>query len=132
MRLAATCLLVSSLCAPLAAQTLFYADLDGTKETPPNASSAGGWARVTLNAGNTVTYEVRTWGLTATAAHIHDAAAGVAGPVIVTLSGGPTVWSGTSAALTAGQVADLRSEGLYVNVHTNAHKGGEVRGQIQP
>jgi hypothetical protein len=130
MRLALSCLLATALAAPLAAQTLFYADLDGTQETPPNASAAGGWARVTLNPANTVTYDVRTWGLTATAAHIHDAAAGVAGPVIISLAGGPTAWTGTSAALTAAEVADLRSEGLYVNVHTAALPGGEVRGQL--
>jgi hypothetical protein len=130
MRLAVSSLLVAALSAPLAAQTLFYADLDGTKETPVNASTAGAWAKVTLNPANTVTYEVRAWGLTATAAHIHDGAAGVAGPIVVSLTGGPTVWTGTSAALTVAQVADLRSEGLYVNVHTAAFPGGEVRGQL--
>ncbi|MBM3985902.1 MAG: CHRD domain-containing protein [Planctomycetes bacterium] len=130
MRFAASSLLAAVLSAPLAAQTLFYADIDGTQETPPNTSTAGGWARVTLNAGNTLTYDVRTWGLSATSAHIHDGAAGVGGPIVVALAGGPTVWSGTSAALTVAQVADLRSEGLYVNIHTAGFPLGEVRGQL--
>ena len=34
--------------------------------------------------------------------------------------------------LTAAQVKAWKDGELYVNVHTNAHKGGEVRGQIQP
>ena len=129
MRLPA--LVLAVLCsASASAQVSFYADLDGTKETPPNGSQAGGWARVTLNANDTVTYDVRVWGLTATDAHIHDAPAGVPGPIIVPLVGGPTAWSGTSAPLTAAQITDLRDQGLYVNVHTAAFPGGEIRGQL--
>lgn len=124
-------LLVAALALPAAAQTLFYADLDGTQEVPPNGSTAGGWARVVLNPGNTVTYELRLWGMTATAAHIHDAAAGVNGPVIVPLAGGPTVFTGTSAALSAAQVDDLRNLGLYVNAHSSTFPGGQVRGQLE-
>lgn len=131
MRIVLTSLLASALAASAAAQTSFYADLDGLKEVPPNVSTAGGWARVTLNAGNTVTYELRTWGITGTAAHIHQAPAGVNGGVIVPLVGGPSVWTGTSAALTAAQVNDLRTLGLYVNVHSAALPGGEIRGQLE-
>ena len=131
MRFAVSALLVAALAASAAAQTSFYADIDGTKETPANGSTAGGWAKVTLNPGNTLTYEVRTWGLTGTQAHIHDGPIGVAGSIIVPLSGGPTVWSGTSAALTAAQVTKLQTLGLYVNVHTSAFPGGEIRGQLE-
>ena len=124
-------LVLAVLCTSSAsAQVSFYADLDGTKETPANGSLAGGWARVTLNADSSVTYDVRVWGLTATDAHIHDGAAGVPGPIIVPLTGGPTAWSGTSAPLTALQVADLRDQGLYVNVHSAAFPSGEIRGQL--
>ncbi|OJS19180.1 hypothetical protein BK397_24050, partial [Escherichia coli] len=97
---------------------------------PPNGSTAGGWAHVTLNPDDSVTYDVRVWGLSATMAHIHDGPAGVAGPILVPLTGGPTAWSGTSAPLTAPQVNKLRSQGLYVNVHTAAFPGGEIRGQL--
>ncbi len=131
MRFAVSLLFAAALAAQLPAQTSYYADLDGTKETPPNASTAGGWARVTLNPGMTVTYEVRVWGLSATAAHIHDGAAGVPGAIIIVLSGGPTVWTGTSGAMTAAQVTKLQTQGLYVNVHTLAFPGGEVRGQLE-
>jgi CHRD domain len=131
MRFLVSALLAAVVAASAAAQTSFYADLDGTKETPPNGSVAGGWARVTLNPGNTLTYEVRTWGITATAAHIHDGPAGVAGPIIVPLTGGPTAWSGTSGAITAAQVTKLLTQGLYVNVHSLAFGAGEIRGQLE-
>jgi CHRD domain len=131
MRIALTALLATVLAASAAAQTSYYADLDGTQETPPTGSAAGGWAHVTLNPGNTVTYEVRTWGITATAAHIHIAPVGVPGSIIVTLTGGPTVWTGTSAALTAAQLTALQTLGLYVNVHSAAFPAGEIRGQLE-
>src|SRR5689334_19207974 len=63
MRIVLTALLATVLAASAAAQTSYYADLDGTQETPPTGSAAGGWAHVTLNPGNTLTYEVRTWGV---------------------------------------------------------------------
>ena len=68
MRFVVPALLAVALAASAAAQTSFYADIDGTKETPANGSTAGAWAKVTLNPGNTLTYEVHSWGLTATAA----------------------------------------------------------------
>ncbi len=131
MRFVVSCLLVAALSAPVAAQTVFYADIDGVQEVPANGSTAGAWARVTLNLDSSVTYDVRAWGLAATVAHIHDGPIGVGGPPIVTLAGGPTVWSGTSLPLTVAQVADLRSLGLYVNIHTAALPAGEIRGQLE-
>ncbi len=118
--------------APLAAQNRFRADLDGAQQVPPVITDTGGWATVDLNADNTLTYLVRTWGLTGTDAHIHVGAVGVSGGILVPLTGGPTTWSGTSAVLTAAEIAILRASGLYVNVHTAANPGGEVRGQIVP
>lgn len=118
--------------APLAAQTLHRADLDGGQEVPPVATSAAGWGTFTLNANGTLSYLVRTAGLNGTAAHIHEAPAGQNGNIVFTLSGGPATWSGTTAALTSAQMASLRSGGWYVNVHTASNPGGEIRGQIQP
>lgn len=46
------------------------------------------------------------------------------------LEGGPTRWTGKTLALTAEQKATLLSGGFYVNVHTAANPGGEIRGQI--
>ena len=65
-----------------------------------------------------------------TAAHLHQAAAGVNGPVIVPLAAaGANSFTG-SQVLTAAQAAALTSAGTYVNVHTAANPGGEIRGQV--
>src|SRR5206468_667788 len=90
-----------------------------------------------LNADKTLQYSVTVQNLTGppTASHIHQAAAGVNGPVIVTLDPSPVTgtsgtYSGTTSALTDAQVTALQTDGLYVNVHTAANPGGEIRGQI--
>jgi hypothetical protein len=117
---------------PVGAQTLFRASLDGFQETPPVPGTlAGGWAIVTLDTSTSrITYEVRTFGLVATAAHIHVGPPGVPGGIEVPLSGGPTTWAGISVPLTPGQIATMQSGGWYVNVHTAAFPGGEIRGQL--
>ena len=114
------------------------ATLTGAQEVPPVATLASGSATFTLNPTlMTLTYSVTTTGIVnpiliaGTASHIHQAPAGVVGPIILPLEGGPTHWSGTTAALTPEQVTALTSEGLYVNVHTVENPGGEIRGQIQ-
>ncbi|MCB0064914.1 MAG: S8 family serine peptidase [Caldilineaceae bacterium] len=79
---------------------------------------------------------------TVTNMHIHAGATGVNGGVLVDLaaSAGVTLpvtitdtWTVTgilTPTLTVTQVNQLRSGGLYVNVHTNAHGNGEIRGQL--
>lgn len=52
------------------------------------------------------------------------------GGILITLAGGPTTWAGTTAPLTAEQLAQLKGGVLYINVHTAANIGGEIRGQI--
>ncbi|TAH37421.1 MAG: CHRD domain-containing protein [Planctomycetota bacterium] len=118
------------LAAPLAAQDRFRATLDGDQEVPPVATAAGGWAEFTLNTDGSLGYRVETWGLSGTAAHIHTGTAGSSGSVLFPLAGGPESWIGVTPPLAAADVAALRSAGLYVNVHTVAHPGGEIRGQI--
>lgn len=110
--------------------TSYVATLDGAQETPPVATAASGSATLTLNPDDSLTYSVTTTGLTGTMAHIHSGAVGVPGPILINLAGGPTTWAGTTAALTAEQLALLRGGTLYVNVHTAANVAGEVRGQI--
>jgi|GEM_PF-2385483 len=112
--------------------TAFAAHLNGSQETPLVKTSATGEATLTLNSDNSITCNVTTKNLNgATAAHIHSGAAGVAGPDLITLNGGPTVWTCPSTpALTAAQVTALRAGQLYFNVQTNDHPNGEIRGQI--
>jgi hypothetical protein len=133
MKSFATALLAAALLAlPAAAQTTFRADLDGFQETPPIPGTlAGGYALLTLNPAGTLSYDVKTFGLTPTVAHIHKGAVGVAGGIIFPLTAsGPNNFVGTTGVLTAAQEADLRGGLYYVNVHTAAFPAGEIRGQV--
>ncbi len=108
----------------------FAFPLDGGQENPPVATSAFGHGSITINADNSVSYKVVTNGLSATRAHIHGGVVGSNGPVLVALAGGPTVYSGTTAPLPSADLMIGRSGGWYVNVHTGANPGGEIRGQV--
>ena len=66
----------------------------------------------------------------ATAAHIHSAPRGVAGPVTVPLCTQCTSPVSGTVVLTADQMKDLLAGKQYVNVHTAKNAGGEIRGQI--
>jgi len=127
LRLSLTLLGAALLAPTLASQSLFRATLDGTQEVPPVVTTAGGWCTATLNTSTGVlTYDLRTFGLSATAAHFHNSAGGIE----VSLMGGPTQWAGSSLPLSAGQMADLQAGDWYANVHTIANPNGEIRGLI--
>lgn len=64
-----------------------------------------------------------------TLAHIHSGAVGVAGPPVVTLAP-PSPIIAENIVLTPQLASDLRDGLLYVNVHTPANPGGEIRGQL--
>jgi len=120
-----------------AAEHKLKATLDAKQEVPANTSVGKGTAEVTVNDTTkevswTVTYE----GLTgaASAAHIHGpAAAGANAGVIQALSAMGTPPKSPlegKATLTDAQIADILAGRTYVNVHTIANRGGEIRGQI--
>ncbi|TAJ23460.1 MAG: CHRD domain-containing protein [Planctomycetota bacterium] len=117
-----------------AAQTIaLETDMSGQFEVPAAASTAKGHAICSFNAAtSTLSVNVSFTGFTATVAHIHRGGAGVgAGPVVFGLtSTGPTGFSG-SGVLAAADVTNLLHEGLYVNVHSGAFPGGEIRGQLR-
>jgi hypothetical protein len=115
---------------------ILKATLSGASEVPPTTSAGTGSATATLDtATGKLIWDVTYSGLTgpAKAAHIH----GPAGPgqnagVVVPLKGNLASPIRGSATLTAPQMADLEAGQYYVNIHTAANKGGEIRGQLQP
>ena len=108
--------------------------LTGYEESPPVTTTATGSGTVTINADMTVSVNITTSGIMATAAHIHIAPRGQNGPVIVpfTKSGDNSWTAAPGAKLTQAQYEAYRAGGLYVNVHSEANRGGEIRGQILP
>ncbi len=108
--------------------------LSGDKEVPPVSTAATGSGSIVIGADHMVSGSVTTTGIAGVAAHIHMAAAGQNGPVIVPLQKtGDNVWSvPPGAKLTDAQYAAYQAGGLYVNVHSAANKGGEIRGQLTP
>ena len=108
--------------------------LTGAQEVPPVSTAGSGSASFTVSDDGAMSGTVKTIGVAGTAAHIHMGAAGVNGPVIVPLTkSAEGVWSVPAGArLTAEQLKAYRAGGLYVNVHTDANKGGEVRAQLVP
>lgn len=119
-----------------AATKVFKAAMDGASEVPPTASTGTGAATVTLDtATRKLTWDVTYSGLTgpAMAAHIHGPAdPGKNAGVVVPLTGSLKSPIKGSKVLTSAQVADLEAGKYYVNIHTAANKGGEVRGQLMP
>ena len=106
--------------------------LQGSQEVPPVTTAATGSGTVTIMADGSVSGSVTTTGITATAAHIHQGARGANGPVIVPMTkSADNTWSFPAGAkLTEPQLAAHRVGNLYVNVHSAAHPGGEIRAQI--
>jgi hypothetical protein len=108
--------------------------LTGDQEVPPVATKAAGSGAIAINADMTVSGGITTTGVAATMAHIHHGRAGANGPVVVTLNkSGDNGWMVPAGArLTEDQYKAFRAGELYVNVHSAEHKGGEIRGQLNP
>jgi len=106
--------------------------LSGANEVPPVTTTASGTGTVTINADHTVTAKISAKGMTATASHIHEGAMGANGPVIVPFvkSGDNTFEAPPGSKLTDEQFASYKAGKLYVNVHSAAHPGGEIRAQL--
>lgn len=130
---------------------MYFADLKGSNETPANSSTAFGAGLVTLDPNNsTLAFDVATSGIASpTASHIHSGAAGGAGGVLINFatsgsaftSGrvmgfGPLSGSMVTSSFTPADLTNLSNPttaaNYYVNVHSTAFPGGEIRGQLQP
>jgi hypothetical protein len=133
--LLAACFSLGLMASASAAVLQFNATLDGKSEVPPKPGNASGdlLARVDT-ATKTLSYTLTFMGLSgpATAAHFHGPAmAGANAGVVVPIGGkDPSNPVSGTATLTDAQLADLKAGKWYVNVHTAANPGGEIRGQV--
>ena len=110
------------------------ATLDGKSEVPPNASAGTGTADIDYDAATRkLSWKLTYSGLSgpATAAHFHGPAdPGKNAGVAVAIPNATSSPAEGSATLTDAQAADLTAGKYYVNVHTAANPGGEIRGQV--
>ncbi len=107
--------------------------LSGDQEVPPVSVPGTGSGTIKVADDGSVSGSVTTTGVQGIMAHIHQGAKGKNGPVIIPLQkNGDTYTVPAGAKLTAAQLEAFKAGDLYVNVHTPAHKGGEVRAQLEP
>jgi hypothetical protein len=134
----------------LNANNHFVAHLTAAQEVPAVASTATGEASFTITDKDTaIRFRISSRGLDRILqSHIHVGARGATGPVFVFLfplaehpvSGKGWSVSGTltaadlipqpGAATFAQALASIRAGNTYANIHTVAHPGGEIRGQL--
>ena len=130
----------------------FKADLKGSNQVPPNQTAGTGTVTATYDTATKQLSWIGSYsGLSGppTAAHFHGpAAAGVNARLVFWISDNigqcsqgecrsksdtkahPTNPFQGSATLTDAQAADLLAGLYYVNIHTDAYPGGEIRGQL--
>ncbi len=112
----------------------FSAPLAGADEVPANTTAGTGEVVATLDTDSKAfAYTVTYSGLTGpgVAAHFHGPAGpGVNAPPVIMVAMGSSPMSG-KMTLSDAQVADLNAGKWYLNIHTSAHPGGEVRGQLK-
>ena len=116
-----------------AEETKFMAMLTAAEEVPPTNSAGTGTADITWNSDTKeLTWTLEFSGLSgpATAAHFHGPAdpGANAGPQ-VPITGLESPSTGT-ATLTDAQAQELADGKWYVNIHTEQHPDGEIRGQV--
>jgi hypothetical protein len=129
--LAATCALAFAT-PSMAAMVNLKADLKASSEVPANDSKGTGSVTATYDdASKKLTWKGSYKDLSgpATAAHFHTGETGKNGGVAVPIAPATSPLEG-SATLTPEQAADMLAGKWYVNVHTAANKGGEIRGQL--
>jgi hypothetical protein len=114
--------------------TGFAAMLDGSQETPSpivtNAKGTG-WA-VLRNDGSEIEYSVTVAGLSSnlTAAHFHNAPAGVGGGVVQGITFSDSTSTGSWIGFSDNNISELLKNRLYFNIHSTNNPGGEIRGQL--
>ncbi len=107
--------------------------LTGDQEVPPVQTSAMGHGMITVEDDKSIKGKVMTSDIKGIGAHVHEAAVGKNGPDIITLKKtSDNEWSiPDDAKLTDAQYDAFKAGGLYINVHSDAHKNGEIRGLLK-
>jgi hypothetical protein len=106
--------------------------MSGASEVPPVTTTAAGSGTISVADDGSVSGSITTTGMQGKAAHIHIAPAGKNGPVILPLTkDGDTYKVPAGAKLDAEQLKAFKAGELYVNAHTAANPGGEIRGQLK-
>lgn len=140
--------------------TNISARASGFNETPPILSNGTATFSATVNGTTSLTYTLTFSGLTnVTQAHLHFGQRGVAGGIFLFLCSNlgngpagtpacPTSAGTVTRTLTAADVTGISAQGVtagsfadalriinsgeaYANIHTAAHPGGEIRGQVE-
>jgi len=129
----------------IAANLLYTATLNGAQQVPPVPTTGAGNVSILLTPDlTTITISGSVSGLvgTVTAAHLHNAPAGVNGPVAQDANGNNIDYTDGLSGLSAGTVTpqtftvnsgfvtQLQVGNIYTNVHTTAFPNGEIRGQF--
>ncbi len=148
-------MLAAGLALPMvsgAVTKVYTLNLDGTQEVAPNMSPAAGSAQITVDdTADTISFVLTAFTLQGTFAnaHIHGQAlpgsnAGVVfgmlsnadafGPVTVGSFMIPNSYAlvGSNKASSAADAINAAPWLYYVNLHTSAYPGGEIRGQLAP
>ena len=132
---AATTALLTTVATAQTGGRKLQTSLTGAAEVPgPGDTDGTGMAEITVNAGqNRVCYKLSVANIaTASAAHIHEGAATVAGPVKVTLGTPASGMSKGCVKVDRALALEIlkRPADYYVNVHNAAFPAGAVRGQL--
>ena len=122
-----------------AAIVKYKATINGAQQVPPVESASTGTADLSFDDANntlrgTIEFQLAE-GTNVTNQHIHQAKCGESGSILKPLT--EPGLNGVIAIeppfeLDAAGVAALQAGELYINLHTEAHAGGEIRGQIYP
>jgi glucose/arabinose dehydrogenase len=130
----------------------FGASLRGVEEVPSVTTDAGASVQLSYNSDGSLSYELRATAVisNATASHIHLGARAQNGPVVLfffnpgapqTFQPGDLIASGVAhdsdviarpgfTPTISNLVERIRQGRTYANLHTTAHPGGEIRGQV--
>ncbi|WP_266366111.1 CHRD domain-containing protein [Tellurirhabdus rosea] len=110
--------------------TRLTATLNGQQEVPATTSAATGTFTGSIDRTTRVmTYEVRYSGFTPTAGHIHAGSPGQNGPVVIPFNSLTSPITGQTT-LAQSRIDSMVAGRFYVNLHSAAFPGGEIRGNI--